>query len=710
MCGKTAETVSQANIETLDQNRSKMQSSPPERAWQKPTSPAGSQYSLDLAALDLESRSGASSPTHEQHIDRVRSSDIEGPSDFTEHMEGWFRGGTIGKGTTRSRKQELESVRETRDEGVQANGSFLTPRKLQDEEQSASHHTPSNSPPYESVFDMRNKLGRSGHDLSEWDPYADGDESTPEPPTQKNFLQPTVEDYYSELTPARLPSVKRMKSTSSHTHVAGEELLREEDKPSSPGRPSSETLSPVRSPARSPERSPALHRTCSRQFSSQSTEAEFENQMQDLQAKCKQLELLNKALGQAADEERRMRADEKRANSQRAADAERQERALSEMKEQAYMQRDDYRNDLTELKSKLAQHERERVEQGRSVERTRQQYIDDTRKMSEDAQREKSQHHAALRALEQDLELARRSRDEAEESERALRAELDRQNAAAMKQDDDDLDRMQSDLTQIEDPEDRIRDLEQELQEARTEIEKLARLKRETQDELSDARAQLVGYQQSQDEETARITADHRRSTAVTEDLQAQLKQVREQLHSEQVSHKAEIERLRENKQTLVRTPSSDPEALRADLEAKQTELNTAILERDALRDDLEAQQSTLNAAILERDDAQDSLASLQSSLQEAKDALADQEAVTTALDTKVSAAIAKREAYWRGRLEASEKERKVMVKALLRQWGREEVGIVDDVDELDQKQGYEYRFVTRKGPRSNGVDAKAGA
>lgn len=125
------------------------------------------------------------------------------------------------------------------------------------------------------------------------------------------------------------------------------------------------------------------------------------------------------------------------------------------------------------------------------------------------------------------------------------------------------------------------------------------------------------------------------------------------------------------------------------------------------MRDDLEAQQAKLNAAILERDDAQDELATSQTSLQEAKDALADQEAISLAVDAKISSAIAKREAYWRGRLEASEQERKVMIKALLRQWGREEVGVTEA--ELEGRQGYEYQLLKEK-RRSSGVDAKAGA
>lgn len=682
-----------------------MQSSPPERAWKQATSPAGSQYSVDLAALDLDARSGASSPVPAQYVDKIRSSDIDGPSDFTLNMGPWMNGGTMGRGTAKSFKKGLESLRETRDEGVQANRSFLTPRKQQEEEQSASHHTPSNSPPFESVFDARPNFSQGAPDVSEWDPYTDGEESTPGVPAQNHFLQPTVEDYYSELTPARMLSVRRTKSGSSHTHVAGHDEYLEKERPTSPGRPSSETLSPVRSPERSRIRSPALARTAPRHFSSQSTEAAFESQMNDLQAKCKQLEILNAALSHAVEEERRMRADEKSSSERRTVDAARREQALADMKDQAYAQRDEYRKDLTELKMTVAQHDGERADGQQSSDAARKQYDEDVRRMTEDTRREKAAQQTRIRTLEQDLELARRNCDTAEEAERAAREELDKHRAALEKGEQDDLDRMQSDLTQIEDPHERVQELEEDVRAAKTQIDKLRVAKKVAEDETSDIRAELASLRRTQDD-AARVTTDHRRAVAVAEDLQGQLQKLREQLHNEQT----EIERMR-NEVSNAPDQSSvqEPKALQSEVEAKQIELNTAILERDALRDDLEAQQSTLNAAILERDDAQDALTTAQSSLLQAQEALADQEAVAMAIDAKVSAAIAKREAYWRGRLEASEQERQVMVKALLRQWGREEVGVTEGVEDLEGRQGYEYQFVTKKKPL-NGGHAKAGA
>ena len=89
-----------------------MQSSPPTRAWDRPpSSPTDSHYSIDLAALDLDSHSGASTPLPTQHVDRVLSEDIDGPSDFTQNMEAWMRGGTLKKGSLKSGFAESEECK-----------------------------------------------------------------------------------------------------------------------------------------------------------------------------------------------------------------------------------------------------------------------------------------------------------------------------------------------------------------------------------------------------------------------------------------------------------------------------------------------------------------------------------------------------------------------------------------------------------------------
>lgn len=72
---------------------SRMQSSPPRGTSPRvlPSSPAGSEYSLDLDALG--SSSTASSPVAERVVPQIKSEDIDGPTDFTINMLDWMKGG-----------------------------------------------------------------------------------------------------------------------------------------------------------------------------------------------------------------------------------------------------------------------------------------------------------------------------------------------------------------------------------------------------------------------------------------------------------------------------------------------------------------------------------------------------------------------------------------------------------------------------------------
>lgn len=70
-----------------------MLSSPPRGTSPRPlpSSPAASDYELDLDAL--EGSSISSSPVVERNIPQVLSEDIDGPSDFTINMMDWMKGG-----------------------------------------------------------------------------------------------------------------------------------------------------------------------------------------------------------------------------------------------------------------------------------------------------------------------------------------------------------------------------------------------------------------------------------------------------------------------------------------------------------------------------------------------------------------------------------------------------------------------------------------
>jgi chromosome segregation ATPase len=140
--------------------------------------PDQTQYSLDLDALNLDDEPSAlNSPSVQRVIDKIHSDDIDGPTDFTVNLGKYFRG--------TPRKQPLPAWEEQQDLFDETNADFLT------------NSSPNRSPRFD-----RSTQSESGAN----DPTPRLEQAVFEDP-RKNILQPTVEDYYSELTPGRPASI-----------------------------------------------------------------------------------------------------------------------------------------------------------------------------------------------------------------------------------------------------------------------------------------------------------------------------------------------------------------------------------------------------------------------------------------------------------------------------------------------------------------------
>lgn len=84
----------------------------------------------------------------------------------------------------------------------------------------------------------------------------------------------------------------------------------------------------------------------------------------------------------------------------------------------------------------------------------------------------------------------------------------------------------------------------------------------------------------------------------------------------------------------------------------------------------------------------------------------ADFSAVNKAMDEKLAAmlskvmkeraktVVGKRDGQWAETVGNVQSERELLGKVLLRQWGREEVGVVDE--KRGEKQGYAYKYIQR--------------
>ncbi|KAK5134785.1 hypothetical protein LTR08_006160 [Meristemomyces frigidus] len=738
-----------------------MPSSPPTRAWDRAL-PAGSEYSLDLGALDLDGHSNASSPLPKQRVDRVLSDDIEGPSDFTLNLEKWMNGGTLGKSTTRGARKPLQSLearqvnaRDGRASRQHLDAPPLSPHKT------VSNHTPSDTPPKESVWNSEpnhvqhdhhaEHIHRGEHDRhearshyeedddteehvsSDWDPYEEG--STPQPPAHQQFLQPTVEDYHSELTPAHISRAKvdelpqqpypqlqqspKQQHSQTEVHLSPSRMSNS----STPGRPSSPTLSPIRSPVMkraAPARldSPFIE---SRPSRAPPSRAEADARLQNLEARCQQLMHLNGALKQALDEEQRIRRAEKLAHDAHIANTARRERDLTEMKDQAYKRVSDFRGEFMEQKERLRVLEAQMVGQRLEGERLGQHHREEVGMLRDELEGSRAVHEREVLGIEQELELERWGRDDAEEATRVLREEAEERKGETEKE----VQNLKVELQRAEGVRANIAESEGHLKNARQEAVELRTAKSMAEEETSRLSAEVAELRAAREGETGRHTADHQRAVALGETLQNKLRELQQQLRDEQAARDKEIERLQaaHDKEIERLQDSHDDDggiAATEECEALRTEL-------DSLRNDFEANHSLLNSAILERDEAVDSLESLQASqsalqishqdlttshttlqtehhvlqtehtvlqtqLAESQTRVADSEIVNTALDTQVAELVGKREGYWKGRLEASEMERKTMAKALLHSWGRDEVG-------RGSPQGYGYKFVSRGSP-----------
>lgn len=644
-----------------------------------------SAYSLDLSALDLESNS-SSPKMPKQRVDRVLSEDIDGPTDFTINMGKWMRSG--GQDTVRSARKALP--------GLQSRLS--TPQHGREEdEHSASHHTPTNSPPKESVWLDETMHEDDGPGSSEWDPYEEPATPYALPPVKnKHLLQPTVEDYDSEMvTPARAASPVRVgqgTSTSDATTVRPASALQFNTSPKqvdtlseshiSPSksvasmhddntRPSSPTLSPVRSP-------PLQRPSHSFQPSSRST-FDLQKQIRDLQARCDQIEQRNKALSEAINNQRRTRTQETAAHEAQLTQSKQMEQDLRDAKQTAQSRVEDFRAEFMAQKVRIRELEAKLMV---SEEDSRQgsEMLVQLAANPEGGSREAA---AKLHDLTEELRLARIERNAANKSTKALddllqKLEEHRQNDRLAHEDEVALLRTQLQSSTQETP---TSSKQQQLQleavqaAAQADMHKLRTELTASSAEVATLRNQL----EQQDLVHVSSTQTSQRATKLAESLSAQLKELQLLLRDEQSAHDSELDRLEVSHDAVQSALQSEVDELRGDIEAQHSLLNAATLDRDDAVDDLSAAQakiSTLDATV----------ASLKAEVEVMKVRDSQREAVNSLFEAGMSERVRKREAYWRKKMEAWEVERRVMVKALMRLWGREDVG--DGVP-----QGFEYLF-----------------
>ena len=689
-----------------------MQSSPPfpHRRDNAPSSPSQSQYSLDLNALTLDSHSEPSSPLATGRVDQVRSDDIDGPTDFTINMEKWMNGtpkrpsawsvyGSMRVPRATSLQQAKPREVKKSEERVHTNGAQAENQQgsedvsedgLLPESESHTQDTPVTAERIE-----RNTEGsatpRAGDGDSVWEEYQEP--SSPHPMKNNGFLQPTVEDYNSELTPARPLSASR------HTPL----------RPLSPGRPSSPTLSPVRSPSRTPQPPSAAKETGP-------PNAELEGLRSQL------LEVRKKQKDQM---ETFRTLHEEHEETKETLDRCRSDYSLKEQ---------EHRNDLTDAMEKLQEQEeqnarlRTELEEARKAEKSaaqenaKLQHDLDEMRESEDAElhdlrwqlkqagegdKTSSTQLADVESRLQTTETERQQLQQALEAAKAEMAVTKQEVKKQNRQRDDENESLQNELKSARNAE----------RAACTKLETLREQANSSQatykDETEGLRAQLEALRSSaQSPQASMINAKLEKDLAAERQARAnaqeELEAVREELdmlqnlsHLEQDDPEPFTPHPENQAANTAALEAANRAAAQAQARAEELE-HTVVSLREELRhqpepitsgispdlvEDLQTQlsalRSNLSTALISLTASQTHNTTLQADLASTRQELSELKDVNSLFEARIATALRKREDEWRRKemqlkdnIWRLEKERAVMGKALLRQWGREECGI----------------------------------
>lgn len=212
--------------------------------------------------------------------------------------------------------------------------------------------------------------------------------------------------------------------------------------------------------------------------------------------------------------------------------------------------------------------------------------------------------------------------------------------------------------------------LEQERSEKRSLTKDLKRAKDEV-DKLRTAAIAKLAEEDTDDDTTVSSSATE---TNAKDTEIANLRDIIRKQVSETKTLKSELSALRKDNKTLTATSKSSSHDTIATLEAQLSALRS---ENEALETRL-ANQAAENAAINQQMD--EKLAALLSKL----------------MKEKAKTVVGKRDGQWTESVRELEEEKKLLGKVLMRQWGREEVGIDDEREAKDGKQAYRYKYVKR--------------
>ncbi|KAF2153356.1 hypothetical protein K461DRAFT_278175 [Myriangium duriaei CBS 260.36] len=677
-----------------------MLSSPPTRPVDDsslPQSPAHSDYSIDLNAMTQDTNDEQQSPLPTRRMDEVRSEDIDGPSDFTLNMEEWMRGthkrkGTVNKGThsraatlargsmrnlfAQSRTEQIHEEEEEEDEEEQEPVANEAPA------------SPKPSPRLNGNSQLPQPTPQVARDSSVWDAYGNPSPSSSPPQIDKRLLQPTVEDYNSELSPGPSRPLSAP-PVPAHAHEASR--LSNVLFPPTPDRPRASELDEVR---RQLEELRELH---------EKTELKaqhFEEQLRSVDEARRELRVQLDASTAALRAANKDKVDVERAGSlEEALEKARKEtedvkRTLgkvegerAEFKTQLEEMRESEDAELQDLRGRLRDRQGVEVELRKelgAVGEARKRLIGDVERLEQEVDE-----------LRRELEVARLNEAQRNGGQQAEVDRLRKELAATLKE----LEGVKKELSLLRQKQPQQGGRFIELEAAHLQITHL----REELDLLQDL-SRLDDADHDEEVRKDSPTSDNHAVEKETEALRSQLETTDAKLKSAQAlatERQTTIDKLQRELGTLR---SKDMGAVHAWNELHAMEVKDAralAAERQIM---IEQLQQELASFRTRRDADETARAELQLSERKRLELHSKMDGLRTELDglrianaemdARVAAALGKREERWVEKEKEWERERKLMAKALLRQWGREECGI----DNGEQRFRYQYGRVLKMG------------
>ncbi|KAI7213165.1 hypothetical protein KC352_g16895, partial [Hortaea werneckii] len=355
------------------------------------------------------------------------------------------------------------------------------------------------------------------------------------------------------------------------------------------------------------------------------------------------------------------------------------------------------REEFVEQKARLRQSEEKLEVAGREAQEVQKRHENEIEKLKDNAVRSKQdreEHNIPKHELDSEKEARRRAEISLEMRQQEL--EMIKSQTDFKQNGFEDMQRLQSELQQTQQTSaTTIANLESQLKTARAEASNLQSAKSATEGIVATLRAEVNELRMSRDAETLRISSENDRAVELADSLRDQIADLQKQLRNERNARDDDLARARKEDEAMVNELRKERDELRDEMEASQSRLNDAIVERDSAQDNLTAAEEHHNAV---KETLQSDVDALQDEVNGLKAKIGEVDEVNKVLDTQLTAKFKDRESYWRNKVQRLEHERLTMSKALLHQWGREEVGV-------DRPQAYRYKFMNQSSPIRAGVE-----